>query len=77
MAQDNVCVEPNYKAENERLKIECERLTADLCRQADEMREMERENRALQSLLADQERTSSILSAQMDVVRLIFGRREI
>ena len=74
MAQDNICVEPNYKAENERLKTKCERLTADLCRQADEMREMEKENRALQSLLADQERTSSILCAQMDVVRLIFGK---
>lgn len=74
MAQDNICVEPNYKAENEHLKAECVRLTADLCRQADEMRKMEEENNALRSLLADQERTSSILSAQMDVVRLIFGK---
>lgn len=74
MAQDNIHVEPNYKAEYERLQTECERLTGDLCRQADEMRKMEEENNALRSLLADQERTSSILSAQMDVVRLIFGK---
>ena len=66
MAQDKLCAAPDYKAE-------CERLTADLCRQADEVRKAEGENHALRTLLAEQERQTAILSAQMDVVRMIFS----
>ena len=65
MAQEKLCAGPDYKAE-------CERLTANLCRQADEFRKMEEENNALRALLAEQERSTAVLSAQMDVVRLIF-----
>lgn len=66
MAQDKICVGPDYKAE-------CDRLKADFCRQADEVRKLEEENQALRTLLTEQERQTAVLSAQMDVVRLIFG----